>query len=59
MTIYSPPHTTFHRVIKFQHLLTPIAIDWIRLAADGPGIEGREYKTLYIFGIRVASWRAD
>lgn len=51
-------HTTFHKIIKIQHLLTPIAIDWCTLAQN-PGLQPREYKTLYIFGIRVGTWRVD
>ncbi len=51
--------TTFHRMLKFQHLLTPIAIDWWRLAIECPGADPREYKTLYLFGVRIATWRVD
>lgn len=56
MQLHPTRDTTFHNVIKFQHLLTPIAIDWCALVT---GSRGREYKTLYIFGIRLATWRVD
>ncbi len=59
MTIYDPAQTTFHDMIKWQHLLTPIAIDWFKLGTRDPREEPRAYKTLYIFGIRVATWRTD
>ncbi len=51
-------HTTFHNIIKFRHLLTPIAIDWMKLACT-PAFKPEQYKTLYIFGIRIATWRVD
>ncbi len=59
MMIHALARTTFHSIIKFQHLLTPIAIDWIQLATDDRMRNAREYRTLYIFGVRVATWRAD
>ncbi len=61
MAIYSKQHTTFHRAIMFQHLLTPIAIDWVQLANEfsDRARNPRQYRTLYIFGFRVATWRAD
>ncbi len=59
MKLYSPHETTFHNLIKFQHMLTPIAIDWFQLANANPMRAGRQYRTLYIFGFRVATWRCD
>lgn len=49
--------TTFHRLINGQHLLTPIAVDWISLACSRGTTT--HYKTLYVFGIRLVTWRTD
>ena len=55
---YDADATTFHGVFKFRHLLTPIAVDYAGLAKR-KGYLQEQYRTLYIFGIRVATWRVD
>lgn len=39
-------------LVKWRHVLTPIAIDW----ESDHYLE--LYKSLYVFGIRLARWRA-
>ncbi len=42
--------------LRVRYLLCPITIAWCRIER---GIAYEEWKTLYIFGIRVAIWRCD
>lgn len=43
-------------IIAFRHILTPIAIDWVKYINGGYSVS---WATLYIFGIRIARWRKD
>ncbi len=44
-------------IFDFSHMLTPVAIDFMKYAVTPNA--SLSYKTLFIFGIRIARWRCD
>ena len=44
-------------IVDIEHVLTPIAVE---LLHSNNGLhQTREFKVLYIFGVRIAYWRVD
>lgn len=43
-------------IISFRNLFIPVALEYVKIFVE----EGCfEYKSLYIFGVRVARWRVN
>ena len=59
--------TVRHAVALFDlaYVFTPITVDWVRYKVEETGgtLAGTRYvitwRSLYVFGIRIATWRAS
>lgn len=56
------PYDAFPKILNFRLLLTPFVVTWyqtFRMNGAGLPLQCVAWRGAYVFGIRVAAWRAD
>jgi hypothetical protein len=48
------------RLFRWRYLLCPVVVDWRKCKTRSVIERGsEEWRTLFVFGVRVAMWRCD